>query len=131
MGIIPPDIYAAQIIDSDVVEIGKGNFQLGLKLEIIAGQFATRQFWDHLNIRNDDEPALQSAGQRALAELFKAIDMPPSRESADLHFQPFLVTVRDSEVLEYKPRAYRSRAVQFLDEGDLGDCYRDYLKLAA
>ena len=41
MGIISAGIYAAQIIDSGVVEIGKGNFQLGLKLEIIAGQFAT------------------------------------------------------------------------------------------
>ena len=53
----------------------------------------------------------------------------PAR-SADLHFLPFLMTVRDSEVVAYKPRAYRSRAITFLEEGN-DDGYRDYLMLAA
>jgi Protein of unknown function (DUF669) len=126
---IPPGVYAVQVIDSDVIEIAKGNFQLGLKLEIIEGQFASRRFWDNLNIRNNDDIKRQYEALRAVAELCK-VTGAEFGNSSDLHNKPFTVTINAKhEISDYKPIGYRSRTAEFID--DAGGSYRDYLRLAA
>ena len=91
---LPAGQYKVQVVDSEVQDLKTGNGQaLVLTLEVVDGQFANRKLWDRLNIRHTNEQA-QSIAQRALADLFLATGTPPSRDSADLHFKPCLVTVK-------------------------------------
>jgi hypothetical protein len=91
---IPAGVYMVQAIDSSVVEINEGNFQLKLTFEILDGPYATRKLW-------------QSIGKRALSDLFLATGSPPSNHSDALHFKPFMATVTANGIIKaYKPIDY-------------------------
>jgi hypothetical protein len=100
-----------QIIESDVVDIARGNM-LKLTFEIVSGPFANRRVWGQYCIRHESEQA-QAIAQRALADMFNATGTPPTEESEDLHFKPFMGRLRlipaegefkaKNEVAAFKP----------------------------
>jgi hypothetical protein len=99
---LPPGWYPMQIIESDVVDIAKGNM-LKLTFEITDGPHASRKVWGQYCIRHESEQA-QSIAQRALADMFLATGTPPSRNSDDLHFKPFQGRLKITRSEGYDPK---------------------------
>lgn len=111
---LPAGNYQVQISESEVVPVKSGaGMMLKLTLDVIDGPFANRKLWVQLCIQHTN-PQAQSIAQRALADIFQATATPPSRDSEDLHFKPFMVRVvikqdetygPKNEVKAYKPLA--------------------------
>lgn len=112
--LLPAGDYQMQVIDSEVVPLKSGNGDmLKLTLEVIDGPAANRKIWDNLNIRHTNAQA-QSIAQRALADLCLAVGVQGLRNSEDLHFKPFVATLKvepgqngyeaQNRVKKYKPR---------------------------
>lgn len=92
---LPPGIYAAEIIESDVKETKAGTGQfVALTLRVTEGAFEGRQLWCNINFRNQNETA-QKIGQQQLAELCLACGIRgPLEDTEHLHGAPLRVTVR-------------------------------------
>lgn len=112
--VLPAGDYQLQVIDSEVIALRSGNGDmLKLTLEVLDGPFANRKVWDNLNIRHTNAQA-QSIAQRALADLCLAVGVQGLRNSEDLHFKPFVGTLKveppkdgydaQNRVKKYKPR---------------------------
>lgn len=112
--LLPAGDYHMQVIESEVVALKSGNGDmLKLTLEVIDGPAANRKVWDNLNIRHTNAQA-QSIAQRALADLCLAVGVQGLRDSEDLHFKPFVATVKidpakgeyqaQNRIKKYKPR---------------------------
>lgn len=92
--LLPAGDYVMQVVESEVAELKSGNGDmLKLTVEIIDGPFANRKIWDNLNIRHTNAQA-QAIAQRALADLCIAVGVVGLRNSEDLHFKPFIGTVK-------------------------------------
>lgn len=111
---IPGGDYLMQVTESEIVptKSGEGDI-LKLTIEVMEGPFENRKIWDNLNIRNPNAQA-QSIAQRALADLCIAVGVTGLRNSDDLHFRPFIGTVKvepakdgygaQNRMKRYKPR---------------------------
>lgn len=90
---LPAGDYDCQITDSEMKETRSGGEMLKLTLEVISGPYANRKVWDNLNIRNAN-PQAQQIAHRALADLCAACGVGPITDSEDLHFKPFVATLK-------------------------------------
>lgn len=101
---MPNGMYQLQIVDSEIVDIARGQM-LKVTFEVAAGQFQNRKVWGQYCIRHDSEQA-QAIAQRALADMFIATGTPPSEDSDDLHFKPFMgrLRIEQDEKKEFPPK---------------------------
>lgn len=91
--VIPPGIYEAQVVESDVVKTKAGTGDiLKLTWEVISGGYANRKVFDNINIRNPS-PKAQEIGQRELADVCEATGAGAISDSQQLHYKPCLITV--------------------------------------
>src|SRR6202162_3824620 len=92
--LLPPGMYTAQIIESDLVPTKSGSGQmLKLTFEIIEGPLSRRRVWENLNIINRSEDA-QAIGQRALKKICEAVGHTgPLHDSRDIEFKPLRIGV--------------------------------------
>jgi hypothetical protein len=92
---LPAGDYHCQVINSEIkpTKANNGDELLELTIEVISGPHERRLIWDRLNIKNSNADA-QRIAQRALADLCLAVGIASLRDTADLHFKPFLGKVR-------------------------------------
>lgn len=90
--LMPPGMYSAQIIDSDLVATKTGSGQiLKLTFEIIEGPCARRRVWANLNIVNANAQA-QEIAQRDLKHICAAVGHQGMLEDSNqLHFKPLKI----------------------------------------
>lgn len=105
---MPAGDYVCQVIESEVVQTKSGGDMLKLTLEVTEGQFANRRVWDNLNIRNNN-PQAQQIAHRALADLCSACGVGPITDSEDLHFRPFVATLKIEPAREVNGQTYDAR----------------------
>ena len=115
--VLPSGTYTAVIVASEYKQTksGTGSY-LELQLEIIDGQYQGRRVWDRLNLRNQNQTAVEIA-MRTLASICKAIGIKTPRDSSELHNKPMSVKLvvkeyngnESNEVKKYMP-AERSQA---------------------
>jgi hypothetical protein len=105
--LLPPGMYTAQVIESDLVAAKTGSGQmLNLTFEIIDGACAKRRVLDNLNIQNRNAQA-QEIAQRALKRLCAAVGhVGVLTDSEQLHFKPLRirVAVREDKTAQYGPK---------------------------
>jgi hypothetical protein len=103
---LPAGEYTMQVIESELKDTKSGTGQqLVLTLEVIEGAHSNRRVWDRLNIRNQNVDA-QRIAQRALADLCLAVGINSLKNSEDLHFKPFVgsVKIREDKTGQYGPQ---------------------------
>ena len=91
---IPPGVYAAEVIESDVVQTKAGNGQMvKLTLRISEGEYENRRIFEQINYLNANEVA-QRIGQQTLAELCTACGIRgPLDDTEHLHGVPIRIKV--------------------------------------
>ena len=104
---VPAGVYAAEVVESDVVDSksGRGR-QVKLTLRIIDGPLEGRRIWDNINFRHESE-ITQRIGQQQLAELCAACGhRGPLDDTELLHGIPIRVRVeiRKDDTGNYGPR---------------------------
>lgn len=70
---------------------GNGEY-LQFVFEVIDGQYKGRKLWARLNLKNQNQTAVDIA-QRELGAICKAVGILKPNDSAELHNKPILVTV--------------------------------------
>ena len=92
--VIPAGKYVCQIVASEMrpTKSGDGAY-LWLEEEILEGEYAGRRVFDRLNIQNANVQAVEIAN-RTLSALCHAIGELKVTNSEQLHFKPFVATVR-------------------------------------
>ena len=104
---VPNDVYALEIIESDVVETKSGTGRMiKLTINITEGPYEGRRIWDNINFRNQNEVA-QRIGQQSLASLCAACGhRGPLRDTELLHKIPFKgrVVIEHDKTGQYGPR---------------------------
>lgn len=105
---MPAGDYNVQIVESEVAQTKNGGDMLKLTLEVIDGPFANRKVWDNLNIRNAN-PQAQTIAHRALADICAAVGVGPIDDSEDLHFKPFVATLKIEPAREVNGQTYDAR----------------------
>ena len=92
--VLPPGKYVCQIVASEMrpTKSGDGAY-LWLEEEILEGEYAGRRVFDRLNIQNANVQAVEIAN-RTLSALCHAIGELKVTNSEQLHFKPFVATVR-------------------------------------
>jgi len=118
---LPVGKYLAQIISSEMRVTKDGNGQyLFLEIDILEGAFANRKLYDRLNLVNKNPDAVQIA-ERTLSSLCRAVDKLQVKDSAELHFIPFIADVRirpgkdgygDSNTIRYLSRSGNTPVAQ-------------------
>lgn len=92
--IIPPGKYLAQIVASEMRATNNGDGQyLQLEHEILDGEHKGRRIWNNLNLVNNNAKAVEIA-QRDLSAICHAIGQMHVTDSEQLHFKPFVLTVK-------------------------------------
>jgi hypothetical protein len=100
---IPSGDYPAQILKTEMRATKDGNGQyLWLEHEIIDGDFKGRLLWNNLNLVNASAEAVQIA-RRQLSAICHAIGEMNVTDSEQLHFKPFIVSVK------LKPAGFREK----------------------
>ncbi len=82
---IPAGKYQAVITDSELkmTKSGTGSY-LELTFEIISGEYEKRKLWARLNIRNNNQKAVEIA-QRDLSAICHAVNVLHPQDSSELH----------------------------------------------
>ena len=110
---IPAGWYEAIIIDSEMKETKSGTGEyLQLTLEIVGPTQEGRKLWDRLNLKNQNQVAVDIAN-RTLADICRAVGVHAPKTSEELHDRPLMVKVAHreyqgetrEEVKGYKPAA--------------------------
>lgn len=121
--LVPPGLYQACIVASDIKETknGRGKY-INLQLEIQVGEYSGRKVFDRLNLWNENETAVKIA-QQSLVKIIEAVNairvskgsgmIHTLRDTEELHFFPMIIDVRvkrgegeysdSNEVKSYKP----------------------------
>ncbi len=91
---IPAGKYQAVITDSELkmTKSGTGSY-LELTFEIISGEYEKRKLWARLNIRNNNQKAVEIA-QRDLSAICHAVNVLHPQDSCELHDKPLTIAVR-------------------------------------
>ena len=111
---VPNGEYPVIVIESEWKETkaGTGTY-LQLVLEVIDGAYKGRKIWDRLNLKNQNQTAVNIA-QKALSQICHSIGHLNLEDTVELHNKPMLAKIvvkqqpgyNDSnEVKEYKPMA--------------------------
>lgn len=105
--LLPPGMYVAHIIESDLGATKTGTGQvLSLTWEILDGPCARRRVWDRLNIVNANAQA-QEIAQRDLKRICTAVGHAGVLTDSDqLHFKPhrIRVAVEEDKTGQYAPK---------------------------
>ena len=90
---LPEGQYVVIAIASEMkpTRTGTGEF-LQFTLEVLDGPFKGRKIWDRMNLKNQNQTAVDIAN-RQLAAMCRAVGVIKPRESAELHNKPLLATV--------------------------------------
>lgn len=90
---IPAGWYTCMITDSEMkpTKNGAGEY-LQLRLDVIDGQYEGRVLFDRLNLKNENQTAVEIA-QRQLSAICRAVGVMQPQDSADLHDKPLSVKV--------------------------------------
>ena len=98
---VPPGVYVAEVVESDVVQTKNGAGQrVTLTMRITEGPCEGRQIWDGINFQHASDVA-QRIGQQQLAELCAAVGLRgPLEDTTDLHGIPIKIKVKMSKPQE-------------------------------
>lgn len=98
---VPPGVYVAEVVESDVVQTKNGaGHRVTLTLRITEGPCEGRQIWDGINFQHANDVA-QRIGQQQLAELCAAVGLRgPLEDTNDLHGIPIRIKVKMSKPQE-------------------------------
>ena len=90
---IPAGWYSVMIVASEMkpTKNGSGEY-LQLRLDIIDGEYEGRVLFDRLNLRNQNQTAVEIA-QRQLSAICRAVGVMQPQDSSDLHDRPLRVKV--------------------------------------
>lgn len=90
---IPAGWYTVMIVASEMktTKNGSGEY-LQLRLDIIDGEYEGRVLFDRLNLRNQNQTAVEIA-QRQLSAICRAVGVMQPQDSSDLHDRPLRVKV--------------------------------------
>lgn len=96
------NLRLVHIVESAVEPIENGGIALVVDFEILTGARLGERFRQRFDIVHPNAQA-QAIARRALADIFQATGTPPSRNSDDLHFKPFLVRMRRGGADKFLP----------------------------
>ena len=90
---IPAGWYTVMIVASEMkpTKNGSGEY-LQLRLDIIDGEYEGRVIFDRLNLRNQNQTAVEIA-QRQLSAICRAVGVMQPQDSSDLHDRPLRVKI--------------------------------------
>lgn len=92
--LLPAGWYAAQVIESDIVNLKSGNGQaIKLTFEVLSDGYRGRKVWSQLNIRHTN-PKAETIAQQQLRELCDSIGVVRMQDTAELHNKPMQVKVK-------------------------------------
>jgi hypothetical protein len=92
--LLPAGWYAAQVVESDVVNLNSGNGRaLKLTFEVIQQGYRNRKLWARLNIKHNNPEAERIAKQQ-LRELCEAANLNTLPDSNLLHYKPVQIRVK-------------------------------------
>lgn len=90
---LPEGQYVVIATASEMKPTKNGNGEyLQFVFEVIDGQYKGRKLWARLNLKNQNQTAVDIA-QRELAAICKAVGIIKPSDSAELHNKPLTVTV--------------------------------------
>lgn len=90
---LPAGQYVVIATASEMKPTRNGNGEyLQFTFEVLDGPCKGRKLWDRLNLKNQNQTAVDIA-QRALGAICRAVGVPKPNDSAELHNKPLLVTV--------------------------------------
>lgn len=90
---LPEGQYIAIATASEFKPTKKGDGEyLQFVFEVIDGQYKGRKLWARLNLKNQNQTAVDIA-QRELGAICKAVGILKPNDSAELHNKPLLITV--------------------------------------
>lgn len=89
---LPPGQYAGMIVSSEVKDTKKGGQMIVLEIDIQDGEFAGRKLFERLNIKNDNQKAVDIA-YRTLGEIVKSLGKTTIKDTEELHNKRFLLNV--------------------------------------
>lgn len=84
--------YTAMITDSEMKQTSKGGDMLVLEVTIQGGEFDGRKVFERLNIKNDNQQAVDIAFQ-TLGQICKAVGKPVIKDSTELHNKKMSIDV--------------------------------------
>ena len=92
-GVIPAGEYQAVIVESTMKETRSGTGEyLELVFSIVAGEYAGRRIWVRLNLRNQNQTAVQIA-KAELSAICRAVGVMKPTDSTQLHGIPMIIHV--------------------------------------
>lgn len=90
---VPPGVYTAMVVASEVKETKAGGQMIVLELDIQDGEHAGRKLFERLNIKNDNAKAVEIAF-RTLGEIVKAVGKTTIKDTEELHHKRIHIDVR-------------------------------------
>lgn len=110
---LPAGEYLVMITDSQEkpTKNGDGRY-LELTLELQGDQMRGRKVWDRLNLKNQNQKAVEIA-QRQLAQICHAVNVLQVNEWSQLHFKPLVAIVKvrsDDRGMSNEVKAYKAAA---------------------
>lgn len=102
--LLPAGNYAAQVTDSEIVDLKSGNGQaIKLTLTVLEQGYNGRKLFVRLNVRHTN-PQAEQIGQQQLRELCDSIGVVRFNDTSELHNKPFIarVKVRKSDNPNYE-----------------------------
>ena len=92
-GVIPAGEYQAMIVESTMKETRSGTGEyLELVFSVTAGEYAGRRIWTRLNLRNQNQTAVQIA-KAELSAICRAVGVMKPTDSTQLHGIPLIIHV--------------------------------------
>jgi len=122
---VPPGTYTAMIVASEIKATQKGGQMIVLELDIQEGEQSGRKLFERLNIKNDNEKAVNIAF-RVLGEIVKAVGKGTIKDTDELHDIRLLVDVRVDP-----PQAYKDKTTGEMKEGKPQNSIKKFMPYAA
>lgn len=119
---IPAGTYNAMIMESEIKDSSTGGQYVQLRIEITGPTQAGRSVFERLNIRNQNEKAVQIALQ-TLGSICKAVGLNSVSDTNELHNRPFKVTL---DVEQGKP--YEDKITGEMKQGNPQNRIKKYEK---
>ena len=91
---IPNGKYLAAITDSELKTTKDGNGEyLELTFQVLDGEYKHRKLWARLNLKNENDQAVQIA-QAELSSICRACGVMTPQDSEQLHDRPLIIAVK-------------------------------------
>lgn len=97
---IPPGVYTAMVVASELKDTKKGGQMIVLELDIMDGDHAGRKLFERLNIKNNNTKAVEIAF-RTLGEIVKAVGKTTIKDTEELHNKRLYIEVRVEPAAPY------------------------------